>query len=62
MEVDVFLGNQRWKILEFLAHKPSSPSEVSKHIKTSVAYVSQQLKLLEVAGLIVKEKTGSVEK
>ena len=36
--------------------------EIAQKIKTSVSYVSQQLKLLEAAGIVKKEKTGSVEK
>ena len=51
----------RWKILETLAMNPSSPVELSKKMKTSVAYVSQQLRLLETAGLLDKVKTGKVE-
>ncbi|MEM4625700.1 MAG: winged helix-turn-helix domain-containing protein, partial [Candidatus Pacearchaeota archaeon] len=45
-----------------LAKEPSSPLEISKRINTSIAYVSQQLRLLEAGGLITKQKTGSSEK
>ena len=62
MDSDLFFSESRWKILEILAVNSSSPLEISRKINTSVAYVSQQLKLLEAAKLIVKEKTGLVEK
>lgn len=62
MDYDTFLASPRWAILDFIARKPSSPVEISQHIKTSVSYVSQQLKLLEAAGIVTKEKTGSAEK
>jgi len=62
MDFDLFFSTPRWRILEILAKKPSSPVEISQKIKTSVAYVSQQLKLLEAANLVTKTRTGSVEK
>ena len=62
MELDSLIGSGRWNILEILAVKPSSPIELSSKLKTSTAYISQQLKLLEAAGLIRKEKTGRAEK
>lgn len=62
MELDSLIGSGRWKILEILALEPSSPIEISAKLKTSVAYVSQQLKLLEAASIVHKEKTGLSEK
>ena len=62
MDLDSFFTSPRWKILEILAKKPSSPLEISSQLNTSIAYISQQLKLLEAAGLITKEKTGIAEK
>lgn len=62
MEFDSFLSLPRWKILQVIATKPSSPMEISQKVNTSMAYVSQQLKLLDAAGLVEKEKTGSFEK
>jgi len=62
MDFDLFFSSPRWKILEIIATNPSSPLEISQKLKTSVSYVSQQLKLLEAANLVVKEKTGLAEK
>jgi predicted transcriptional regulator len=62
MDLESFFSSQRWKVLELLARNPSSPLEISKYLNTSVAYVSQQLKLLEAAGFIVKHRTKAVQK
>jgi predicted transcriptional regulator len=62
MKLDTFLVSPRWDILQIIASKPSSPMQIAGQINTTVSYVSQQLRLLEAAGLITKEKTGSVEK
>ncbi|MDA3836429.1 MAG: winged helix-turn-helix domain-containing protein [Nanoarchaeota archaeon] len=62
MNIDLFLGEKRWEILTILAKKPSSPIELSEQLSTTVSYVSQQLKLLEVSGIIYKTRTGAAEK
>lgn len=62
MDFDLFFSSPRWKVLEVISNRPSSPLEISKKLNTSVAYISQQLKLLEAANLVKKEKTGSSEK
>jgi len=62
MNFDSFLVSPRWEILQILAKSPSSPTELAVKLETTVAYVSQQLKLLDAAGLITKTKTGSSEK
>jgi len=62
MDFDLFFSSPRWKILEILAKEPSSPIEISHKLNTTVSYVSQQLKLLDAAGIIIKRKTGSAEK
>lgn len=62
MEFDDFVSPPRWQILDIIAREPTSPVNISEKIKTSVAYVSQQLKILEAANLVKKKKTGAVEK
>jgi predicted transcriptional regulator len=62
MEFDSFLGTPRWRILEIVAKQPASPLEISNQIRTSVSYVSQQLKLLEVARIVEKHRTGKVDR
>lgn len=62
MELDSLFSTPRWKILEILARTRSSPLELSKLMNTSIAYISQQLKLLEASGIVLKERTRAVEK
>jgi predicted transcriptional regulator len=62
MDVDSFLGEKRWEILRIVARSPSSPIELAERLSTTVSYISQQLKLLEAAGLVGKTKTGAAEK
>lgn len=62
MDFSSFLGEKRWDILESIARSPSSPIELADKLSTTVSYISQQLKLLEVAGLVYKTKTGAAMK
>jgi len=62
MDFDSFLSSPRWEILQIIAKKPSSPMEIAEKLKTTVSYISQQLKLLDAAGLVIKKRTGTAEK
>ncbi len=62
MELDSFLASPRWEILRIISERPSSPIEIAEKTKTTVSFVSQQLKLLEAAQIVHKEKTGAFEK
>jgi len=62
MELDSFLASPRWEILKIISEKPSSPIEIAEKTKTTVSFISQQLKLLEAAQIVYKEKTGAFEK
>lgn len=62
MKFDSFLTSPRWEILQILAQTPSSPIELAEKLGTTVAYMSQQLKLLDAANLVIKTKTGATEK
>ncbi len=62
MDFDMLLASPRWEILQIIAEKPASPVELAEKIGTTVSYISQQMRLLEVAGLIKRERTGAVEK
>ncbi len=62
MKFDDFLSSPRWEILQLIAEKPLSPIELAGKLNTTVSYMSQQLKLLDAAGLVLKEKTGAAEK
>lgn len=62
MDFDIFLTSPRWEILQIIAKKPTSPVEIAEKLNTTVSYISQQLKLLDAANLLKKEKTGEVLK
>jgi len=62
MELDSFLASPRWEILSIISERPSSPMEIAEKTKTTVSFISQQLKLLEAAQIVSKEKTGAFEK
>lgn len=62
MELDSFLASPRWDILKIIIQKPSSPIQIAEQIEATTSFVSQQLKLLEAAGLVKKQKTGAFEK
>ncbi len=62
MELDSFLSSPRWDMLRIIISRPSSPMEIAQKLQTTTSFVSQQLKLLEAAGLVKKQKTGAFEK
>ena len=62
MELDLFFSNSKWEILRELSKKPSSPMELSQVFGTSVANISQQLRLMEAMGMVDKTKVKNSEK
>ncbi len=56
MVVEHLLTGSRWEILQELARKPQSTSHLAKALKTTSANVSQQLKQLEIAGIIARKR------
>jgi predicted transcriptional regulator len=61
MDLETLLTGTKWEILEILASTPSSPLELSKKLNTTIANISQQLRLLQTANLVKKQKTGSAQ-
>ena len=57
MEIETLLVGTKWEIIELLSQKPYSPSELAKKLNTTIANISQQLRLLQTADLITKQKT-----
>jgi len=62
MDFDSFLASPRWEILKIIAETPTSPVEIAKKLNTTVSYISQQLKLLDAAGIVTKKRTGAYER
>lgn len=50
------LTGTKWEILEILSKKTSHPKELAEEIGTTIANISQQLKLLEAYGYIKSER------
>ena len=59
MDLETLLTGTKWDIIELLAQSKFSPSELAKKLNTTIANISQQLRLLQTAGLIKKKRTGS---
>jgi predicted transcriptional regulator len=62
MELEPLISGSKWTILELLSEKPCSPTELAEKTSTSLANISQQLRLLEITGIVKKEKQQSREK
>ncbi len=62
MEHETLFTASKWDILKQLETGPSSPLELSKACKTSIANISQQLRLLEMAGLVKSERISNRDK
>ncbi len=55
----MFLTGTKWQMLEMLSKESLSPLEISKKLGTTIANISQQLRLLQTAGLVKKERQAS---
>jgi predicted transcriptional regulator len=61
MEIETLFTSSKWDILSYLAKGKYSPLELSHKLKTTIANISQQLRLLEFAGIVKKEKVSQRE-
>lgn len=59
MELETLLVGTKWDILELISEKPYSPIEIAENLGTTIANVSQQLRLLQTAGIVSKKRTGT---
>ena len=62
MELDPLFMEQRWRILQNLGITKLSPLQLAGVTDTTISNISQQLKLLEAANLVRKEKIQNREK
>ncbi len=62
MDIESFLTSSKWDILTELSKNQKSPLELAKIFNTSVANMSQQLKLMEATGVISKIKIPNKDK
>ena len=61
MDIATLLTGTKWEIIELLSKKPLSPSDLAKKLNTSIANISQQLRLLQTAGLVKKKRTSTAK-
>ncbi len=62
MDYESMLSGTRWQILDLLSEGRLSPLELSLKLKTTLANVSQQLRLLHMAGLVKTQKISQRDK
>ena len=62
MELATMFADQKWNILKCLSEEKLSPLQLSSKLDTSMANISQQLRLLEAASLVKKEKIKNRDK
>ncbi|PLW80938.1 hypothetical protein C0585_00040 [Candidatus Woesearchaeota archaeon] len=62
MEQETLFTSSKWDILKVLSKGPKSPLELAKETRTSIANISQQLRLLELGGLVNKNRISNRDK
>ena len=62
MDIETLLTGSKWEIIQSLSKESLSPLELAKRLNTTIANISQQLRLLQAANLIKKQKTGHAAK
>ena len=61
MDVANLLTGTKWDIIELLSKQELSPTEIAKKLNTTIANISQQLRLLQTAGLVKKQRTQTAK-
>ena len=62
MDIETLFTSTKWEIIEALSVKSHSPLELSKKLNTTMANISQQLRLLEALDLVKKKKVSNRDK
>lgn len=62
MELETLFTDQKWNILKNLSTDRFSPLQLANKSNTTIANISQQLRLLEAAHLVQKEKIPNRDK
>jgi len=62
MEQETLFTSSKWDILKCLEAGKKSPLDLAKETHTSVANISQQLRLLELAGFVKSERISNRDK
>ncbi|MCK5282026.1 MAG: winged helix-turn-helix transcriptional regulator [Nanoarchaeota archaeon] len=62
MEITTLFAEQKWNIIKSLSKDKFSPLQLAERSDTTIANISQQLRLLEAAELVKKEKIKNRER
>ncbi len=62
MELETLFTASKWEILRHLSEQPLSPLQLAERSSTSLANISQQLRLLEMAGLVKSTRVPNRDK
>ena len=62
MELEPMFTEQKWNILKCLSEEKYSPLQLAEKLDTTMANISQQLRLLEAANLVKKKKIKNRDK
>ena len=61
MDAATLLTGTKWDMIELLSKQELSPMELAKKLSTTVANISQQLRLLYTAGLVKKQRAPTAK-
>jgi predicted transcriptional regulator len=62
MDTETLFTATKWEILKLLEERAHAPIEIASKLGSSLANVSQQLKLLELAGVVKTKRVSNREK
>ena len=62
METESLLSSVKWEIIKELSKEKQSPLQLAAKTSTTMANISQQLRILEAAGLVDKKKIPNRDK
>lgn len=62
MDQETLFTSSKWEMLRVLSKGQKSPIELAKETRTSIANVSQQLRMLELANIVKSERVGNRER
>lgn len=62
MDQETLFTGSKWDILKLLEQKKMSPIELAKESNTSMANISQQLRFLEMGGIVKSERISNRDK
>ncbi|HLP80163.1 MAG TPA: helix-turn-helix domain-containing protein [Acidobacteriota bacterium] len=59
MDIESLLTGTKWSIVQHIAQQPLSPLELARTLGTSIANISLQLRLLEAAKIVKKQRISN---